>query len=71
MLSIILASKSKIRKEILNKHNVLCDVEVSNVDEEYDEENEKNLDLSKTILTMTSFRDGNFLVIEMCLWKLT
>ena len=34
MLSIILASKSKIRKEILNKHNVLCDVEVSNVDEE-------------------------------------
>ena len=34
MLSIILASKSKIRKEILNKHNVQCDVEVSNVDEE-------------------------------------
>ena len=34
MLSIILASKSKIRKEILNKHNVFCDVEVSNVDEE-------------------------------------
>ena len=34
MLSIILASKSKIRKEILNSHNVLCDVEVSNVDEE-------------------------------------
>ena len=34
MLSIILASKSKIRKEILNKHNVLCDVEISNVDEE-------------------------------------
>ena len=34
MLSIILASKSKIRKEILNNHNVLCDVEVSYVDEE-------------------------------------
>ena len=34
MLSIILASKSKIRKEILNKHNVFCHVEVSNVDEE-------------------------------------
>ena len=34
MLSIVLASKSKIRKEMLNKHNVLCDVEVSNVDEE-------------------------------------
>ena len=34
MLNIILASKSKIRKEILNNHNVFCDVEVSNVDEE-------------------------------------
>ena len=34
MLSIILASKSKIRKEILNKHNVFCHVEASNVDEE-------------------------------------
>ena len=34
MLNIILASKSKVRKEILDKHNVLCSVEVSNVDEE-------------------------------------
>ena len=34
MLSIILASKSKVRKEILDNHNVLCDVEASNVDEE-------------------------------------
>ncbi len=34
MLNIILASKSKVRKEILDKHNVLCNVEVSNVDEE-------------------------------------
>ena len=34
MLSIILASKSKIRKKILNNHNVFCDIEVSNVDEE-------------------------------------
>ena len=34
MLSIILASKSKIRKKILDNHNILCDVEVSNVDEE-------------------------------------
>tara|TARA_A100001011_G_C13917725_1_gene677788 strand:- start:21 stop:605 length:585 start_codon:yes stop_codon:yes gene_type:complete len=33
MLNIILASKSKIRKEILNNHNIHCDVEVSNVDE--------------------------------------
>ena len=34
MLSIILASKSKVRKKILDNHNILCDVEVSNVDEE-------------------------------------
>ena len=39
MLNIILASKSKIRKEILNKHNVPCDVEVSNIDEEPIKEN--------------------------------
>ena len=31
---IILASKSKVRKEILDKHNIECDVETSNVDEE-------------------------------------
>ena len=34
MLDIVLASKSKVRKEILENHNVLCNVEVSNVDEE-------------------------------------
>ena len=34
MLKIILASKSKVRKEILENHNVICNVEVSNVDEE-------------------------------------
>ena len=34
MLNIILASKSKIRKEILNNHNISYNVEVSNVDEE-------------------------------------
>jgi len=31
---IILASKSKVRKEILDKHNILCEVKPSNVDEE-------------------------------------
>ena len=31
---IILASKSKIRKEILDKHKILCDVKPSNVDED-------------------------------------
>ena len=34
MLNIILASKSKVRKEILDNHNVPCNVEESNVDEE-------------------------------------
>src|SRR6056300_1479140 len=35
MLSkIILASKSKVRKEILNKHNIFCEVKPSNVDED-------------------------------------
>ena len=31
---IILASKSKVRKDILNKNNIACDVEPSNIDEE-------------------------------------
>ena len=34
MVNIILASKSKVRKEILNNHNIPSNVEVSNVDEE-------------------------------------
>jgi septum formation protein len=35
MLSkIILASKSKVRKEILDKHNIYCEVKPSNVDED-------------------------------------
>ena len=31
---IILASKSKVRKEMLDKHKILCEVKVSNVDED-------------------------------------
>ena len=31
---IILASKSKVRKEILDKHKILCEVKTSNVDED-------------------------------------
>jgi septum formation protein len=31
---IVLASKSKVRKEILDKHNLLCEVKPSNVDED-------------------------------------
>ena len=34
MLSLILASRSKVREEILNKHNINCLVEPSNVDED-------------------------------------
>ena len=32
--NIILASKSKVRKEILEKHNIFCDVMPSNIDED-------------------------------------
>ena len=32
--SLILASKSKVRKEILDKNNIICDVEPSNIDED-------------------------------------
>ena len=31
---IILASKSKVRKEILDKHKILCEVKPSNIDED-------------------------------------
>ena len=34
MSNLILASKSKVRKEILNKNNIKCIVETSNVDED-------------------------------------
>ena len=34
MFNLILASKSKVRKEILNKNNISCVVEASNVDED-------------------------------------
>ena len=34
MKKIIRASKSKVRKEILDKNNISCDVEASNVDED-------------------------------------
>ena len=34
MLNIILASKSKVRKEILNNNGISCEVVPSNVDEE-------------------------------------
>jgi|TARA_B100001013_G_scaffold231392_1_gene142078 septum formation protein len=35
MSNLILASKSKVRKEILNKNNINCKVEAPNVDEDF------------------------------------
>jgi len=35
MIKIILASKSKVRKEILDKNNIIAQVEPSNIDEEF------------------------------------
>ena len=35
MVELILASKSRVRKEILNKNNINCIVEPSNVDEDF------------------------------------
>ncbi len=32
--NIILASKSKVRKDILDKNNIICSIEPSNVDED-------------------------------------
>ena len=37
--NIILASKSKVRKDILEKNNIFCDVEPSNIDEDMVKEN--------------------------------
>ena len=34
MFNLILASKSKVRKEILDKHNISTEVMASNLDEE-------------------------------------
>ena len=34
MVNIVLDSNSKVRKEILNKNGIICDVEPSNIDEE-------------------------------------
>ena len=34
MVNLVLASKSKVRKKILEKHGFICEVEPSNVDEE-------------------------------------
>ena len=49
--NIILASKSKVRKNILEKNNILCDVEPSNVDEDMVKESLLNKKASPEIIS--------------------
>jgi len=48
---IILASKSKVRKEILDKHNLVCSVKPSNVDEDVVKESLINKQASPEIIS--------------------
>ena len=48
---IILASKSKVRKEILNKYNLPCEVKPSNVDEDVVKESLINVLASPEIIS--------------------
>ena len=49
--NIILASKSKVRKEILDRHNIFCDVKPSNVDEDSIKESLLNEKASPEIIS--------------------
>jgi septum formation protein len=49
--NIILASKSKVRKNILEKNNIVCDVEPSNVDEDMVKESLLNEKASPEIIS--------------------
>ena len=49
--SIILASKSKIRKDILKKNNIICDVKPSNIDEDMVKESLLNENASPEIIS--------------------
>jgi len=51
MTNLILASKSKVRKEILNKNNINCKVEPSNVDEDLDKNSLLNEGTSPEIIS--------------------
>ena len=63
MVELILASKSRVRKEILNKNNIKCIVEPSNVDEDLVKEIKKSdiilLGVSRTSKTPTSIYLAN------------
>ena len=48
---IILASKSKVRKEILDKHSLTCEVKISNVDEDAVKESLINQHASPEIIS--------------------
>ena len=48
---IILASKSKVRKEILDKHSLTCEVKISNVDEDAVKESLINKHASPEIIS--------------------
>ena len=49
--NLILASKSKVRKDILEKNNIACDVEPSNVDEDMVKESLLNQKASPEIIS--------------------
>ena len=49
--SIILASKSRVRKDILEKHNISCDVRPSNIDEDMVKESLLNEKASPEIIS--------------------
>ena len=51
MFKIILASKSKVRKEILDKYNIHCDVKPSNVNEEVVKESLSKEEASPEIIS--------------------
>ncbi len=51
MLSLILASKSKVRKEILDKNNITCIVKPSNVDEDVIKESLLKIKASPEIIS--------------------
>ena len=55
MSNLILASKSKVRKEILNKNNISCIVEPSNVDEDTVKESLLNEGANPEIISGDAF----------------
>ena len=69
MFNIILASKSKVRKEILEKNNIKCLVDPSNVDEEPIKisllnEGASPEIVSKSVLSVFSFCVSNVLFLH-------